>query len=153
MLQSDGREIDGIKQVRSEVLVFERKSPVVLSKSKKRCDPLRNIQNREYLSESIECDDAAEQSQPPRRHLSCVSLLACLQATIIDEPAFGSPDSTFALCGAYIVRRIAVESVIACATRGEFAARGDQAGKADIRSCPDVVQESCSPWPCANGGA
>jgi hypothetical protein len=57
--------------------------------------------------------------------------------------------SKFALGGARIVRRIAVESAIARRRRGYFAARRDEDGKADIRSNPDNVDRGSSTWPCA----
>lgn len=57
--------------------------------------------------------------------------------------------SKFALGGARIVRRIAVESAIARRRRGYFAAHRDEDGKADIHADPDVVRGSCSPRSCA----
>jgi hypothetical protein len=127
-------EIDGILASKTQDLVFERKDPSNVERE--RLHSSRNIQNHVILVAFLIL-------------LSNHGIVSLRPATKTDLPAWESLGSRLALGGVRIVRQIAVESALARRRRGYLAARRDEDGKADIRSNPDNVDRSSSPWPCA----
>ena len=131
--QWDSSESDSRSCIRVSMVMMGEKMRFI----KKHPEPL-------YLIESLK---VAEQSTTTNPNFIAVS--ACFQLRTAICWHMESLGSKFALGGVCVVRRIAVESAIACAIRGYFAARRDEDGKADIRADPDIVRGSCSPRSCA----